>query len=76
LLLSHASHGSIQLISSKFLTSIIVLLISENIASDILVYINLTYSFTLPQLLISFFRLRFADLVGQHEVRKFLEREK
>ena len=76
LLLSHASHRSIQLISSKFLTSIIVLLISENIASDILVYINLTYSFTLPQLLISFFRLRFTDLVGQHEVRKFLQREK
>lgn len=58
------------------MTSIIVLLISENIASDILVYINLTYSFTLPQLLISFFRLRFTDLVGQHEVRKFLQGEK
>lgn len=76
LLLSQASHWSIHLISSKFLTFIIVLLISENIASDILVYINLTYSFTLPQLLISFFRLRFTDLVGQHEVRKFLQRKK
>lgn len=76
LVLSKASRGSIHLIPSKFLTSIIVLLISENIASYILIYINLTYSITLPQLLISFFHLRFTDLVGQHEVRKFLEREK